>query len=144
VRAAFALGLICSTSLAQSAGTTADRVIQNLLDGQLKRQFTGKTPMGEACALYLSDKGEGVYFIVVGLRHENDLEHLDDYIGVVNKTSRAELCSAFMSFKSNESWGNESSRNAVDVQLQNGLPVQATGVSDLKSLICSLGSLTIY
>ncbi|MGZ3722768.1 MAG: hypothetical protein ACXVA9_07560 [Bdellovibrionales bacterium] len=106
------------------------------LGGYSAQKYFGHTPEGKRCALQLTDKYGGIFYVTVGYNRSEDLE---DYVGVTINQSKIQIGANALAFSADQSWGNSSQRNNVTIDVdKNRTPIHAKGVSDLQSIDCEL------
>lgn len=138
-----AFGQGCPNGICPPLGedNDAEVAIRALLKGARTMDFSGRTEIDkEPCQLHLTDNGSSRYFVVVEIPGSNN--KMDDYIGVDTSVSEdslhAEGAKKEVTFSSNRSWSNSSTENTVSIELNDGRPVKANGINQLRSGSCIL------
>jgi hypothetical protein len=122
-------------------GTVAAEWLKKTLEGRSEVAIPGRTKEdGSECALFISDKDLGLYFVVVGpVKKSHQNEYVGLGVGAANYPIDVEADASRFIFRSEHSWGNGSVRNTVTVEFNSdGSAKSATGVSDLKTTTCLL------
>lgn len=143
----FAFVLIILTTTPSFAQTPISRSIDPI--GWLQSMFNGLTYVSlsgvaseKDCQLQLADNShmQTGYDVIVNFESED----ANDYIGVITtEAALSQPTSNQLKFASNQSWGNDSTRNMVTIELNSAnQPVRATGVSDILAIDCVLNLTT--
>lgn len=126
--------------------------IAKTLGGHIRKDFIGtEVTSGRPCALAITDKLYGHFFVTVGYYYTPEETerlkknfynlYLEDFVGISTHETFGRMIPDGVEWISSTSWGNRSTRNTVSVRLdKTGAPLEAKGVSDLQELLCRFPS----